>query len=272
LRAEGRRARIGGRALEQAVASQPRRNGSFAGRVNTTAFAVLGLRAAGRRARSKAVRHAVAWLAHQANPDGGFNFAGRGGPSGIDDTGAALQALAAGGRRHGRAAQRAARFIVRHQSRDGGFALIPGGQSNAQSTAWAVQGLLAAGRDPAKVHHRGAIDPMAFLRSLTAPSGEVQYSRTSRQTPVWVTGQALAALARKTWPLRRVPRAQHATTSTAATAAATPASTGTQAPTKSPEIQSLPPVATAAPADVSALAAVAEVPALGPLVSALMAR
>ena len=272
LRAAGRRPRIGGRDLEQAVASQQRHNGSFAGRVNTTAFAVLGLRAAGRRTRSKAIRKAVAWIAHQANPDGGFNFAGRGGPSGIDDTGAALQALAAGGRRHGRAARRGARFIVRHQNPDGGFALIPGGQSNAQSTAWAVQGLLAAGRDPARVHRHGARDPMAFLRSLTAPSGEVQYSRTSRQTPVWVTGQALAALARKTWPLRRVPRAHQATTAAATATAPAPAGTATPAPTKAPEIQSLPPVATPAPADVPALTAVAEVPALAPLVSALMAR
>ena len=33
------------------------------------------------------------------------------------------------------------------------------------------------------------------------PSGKVRYSRTSAQTPVWVTAQALAALARKPFPL-----------------------------------------------------------------------
>jgi energy-coupling factor transport system substrate-specific component len=277
LRAAGRSARIGGRNLERAVAAQQRRNGSFAGRVNTTAFAVLGLRAAGRGTRNRAVRRAVAWIARQANPDGGFNFAGRGGPSGIDDTGAALQALAAAGRRHGKAARRAARFIVRHQSRDGGFALIPGGPSNAQSTAWAVQGLLAAGRDPATVHHAGARDPMAYLRSLTAASGEVRYSATSRQSPVWVTGQALAALARKTWPLRRVPRAHHVATpatGSAAAPAASPAATAqaTPSPANTPEMQSLPPVATPAPASEPALAAAAEVPAAGLLVLALIRR
>jgi energy-coupling factor transport system substrate-specific component len=67
------------------------------------------------------------------------------------------------------------RFITRNQASDGGFALIPGGPSNAQSTAWAVQGLLAAKRNPAKVHRNGSRDPMAYLRSLTAPSGEVRY-------------------------------------------------------------------------------------------------
>jgi energy-coupling factor transport system substrate-specific component len=42
---------------------------------------------------------------------------------------------------------------------------------------------------------------MAYLRSLTAPSGEVRYSRTSRQTPVWVTAQALTALYRRPFPI-----------------------------------------------------------------------
>jgi energy-coupling factor transport system substrate-specific component len=261
LRAAGRGPRVGGRDLEHAVASKQRRNGSFAGRVNTTAFAVLGLRAASRSTRDRAVKRAAAWIARQANADGGFNFAGKGGPSGIDDTGAALQALAAGGRRGGRVATRAAGFIARHQNDDGGFALIPGGPSNAQSTAWAVQGLIAVGRDPAAVHTNGSRDPMSYLRSLTAPNGEVRYSRTSRQTPVWVTGQALAALARKRLPLKPVPRARHAATA----ATATPTPTASLADTV--KVQSLPPVATTAP---SALAAAARVPAAGLLVAALV--
>jgi energy-coupling factor transport system substrate-specific component len=271
LAASGRGPRIAGRDLEADVAGRQRRNGSFAGRVNTTAFSVLGLRAAGRSRRDEAVRRAVGWIARQANDDGGFNFAGRGGPSGIDDTGAALQALAAAGRGRSRVARRAVRFIVRNQASDGGFALIPGGPSNAQSTAWAVQGLLAAGREPAKVRRSGSRDPMSYLRSLTAAGGEVRYSRTSRQTPVWVTAQAVAALARKTLPLARVPRARRA----AATAA--PAQTPTPAPTATPtaaKVQSLPPVGTPTPtpaaAPALALAAAARVPAAGLLVAALM--
>ena len=148
--------------------------------MNTTAFAALALKASGGSPR--ALRGAGRWIAGQANADGGFNFAGRGGPAGIDDTGAAIQGLTAAGRRRTKTVARAARFIVRHQNADGGFPLVPGGESNAQSTAWAIQGLLAAGRDPAKV--RRSRDPLAYLRSLTAASGEVRYSRTSRQTPV----------------------------------------------------------------------------------------
>ena len=43
---------------------------------------------------------------------------------------------------------------------------------------------------------------MAYLRSLVGGNGAVRYSRTSRQTPVWVTGQALQALARRPLPIR----------------------------------------------------------------------
>ena len=89
---------VGGRDLVAQLARSRRPDGSFAARVNTTAFAVLALRAAGRPAANPAVRSAGRWLARQANDDGGFNFGGRGGPSGIDDTGAAMQGLAAAGR------------------------------------------------------------------------------------------------------------------------------------------------------------------------------
>jgi energy-coupling factor transport system substrate-specific component len=270
LRAAGLPPRIGGRNLERALLGRQRRGGSFAGRVNTTAFAILGLRAAGRPRRDAAVKRAAGWIAAQANDDGGFNFAGRGGPSGIDDTGAAIQGLVAAGWRGRPVVRRAARFLVRNQASDGGFALIPGGPSNAQSTAWAVQGLLAAGREPSRIRRGGSRDPMSYLRSLTAASGEVRYSRSSRQTPVWVTAQAVAALARRTLPLKPVPRARAAaaTVASAATPSATATATATPADGRRSR-QSLPEVG-AQSQRRSALAAASQVPAAGALVSALM--
>jgi energy-coupling factor transport system substrate-specific component len=223
---------VGGRDLVAELLRKRKANGSFAARVNTTAFAAMALKAAGRSPSSGALRRAGRWRSGQANPDGGFNFAGRGGPSGIDDTGAAIQGLAAAGRKRTKTVARAARYLVRRQNADGGFPLVPGGASNAQSTAWAVQGLLAAGRDPAKV--RRSRDPLAYLRSLTSPSGEVRYSRTSRQTPVWVTAQAVMALAHKPLPLKPVARARRATAAQAppAAPAPAPASAPTAAPTQ----------------------------------------
>jgi energy-coupling factor transport system substrate-specific component len=234
---------VGGRDLVAELLRKRKANGSFAGRVNTTAFAALALKATG--SGPKALRGAGRWIAGQANPDGGFNFAGKGGPSGIDDTGAAIQGLVAAGRRRTTTVQRAARFLVRRQNADGGFPLVPGGESNAQSTAWAIQGLLAAGRDPARV--RRSRDPLAYLRSLTSSSGETRYSRTGRQSPVWVTAQAVMALARKPLPLKPVPRAERAQAAPAA-----PAATATPSARKVPDTDlAREPRSTAAKADAA---------------------
>jgi energy-coupling factor transport system substrate-specific component len=240
--------RFAGRDLVAELVRAQRPSGAFANRVNTTAFAVLALRAAGRSTSDRAVRRAAAWIAGQANPDGGFNFAGKGGPSGIDDTSAAVQALASGGRRGSAAVRRAGTFLVRAQNGDGGFPLIGGGASNAQSTAWAVQGLLAAGRNPDRVRRAGSRTPLAYLRSLITASGAVRYSRTSTQTPVWVTGQAVAALARKPLPPARVPRRARPAVATP-TPAPTPARTPAPAPTAAPEPRPRPAPAPAATPD-----------------------
>jgi Prenyltransferase and squalene oxidase repeat len=176
-----------------------RANGSWDGLVNRTAFAVLALRAA--HAGDRQIRSAVRWLGGQANRDGGFSFAGRGGPSGIDDTAGVVQALAAAGHRRGPTVRKAVRFLLAHQNPDGGFPLQPGAGSNAQSTAWAIQAFVAAWRDPGRVTHGGSRSAPAYLRSLTAGDGSVRYSRTSRQTPVWVTAQALTAIHRRALPI-----------------------------------------------------------------------
>ena len=64
-----------------------------------------------------------------------------------------------------------------------------------------MQGLIAAGANPAGVRRRGSRSPLGYLESLIAPNGSVRYSRTSAQTPAWVTSQALIALAGKTFPV-----------------------------------------------------------------------
>jgi hypothetical protein len=182
-------------------------DGSVGRLANLTAFAILALRAAGYPASSPQVARAARWLEGQEQADGGFGFAARGGASDVDDTGGALQALAAARRiGHGvhtasAPAARALAYLVRAQNLDGGFPQQPGGGSNAQSTAWAVQGLIAAGADPSHIRRAGSRSPLAYLQTLVAADGSVRYSRTGRQTPVWVTAQALTALARRTLPI-----------------------------------------------------------------------
>jgi Prenyltransferase and squalene oxidase repeat len=177
------------------LTAKVRPNGSISSQVNLTAFAVLAFRAAG------AVPPAgmIGWLGRQEDADGGFNFAIRGAPSDIDDTAAALEALGPA------SPARAVRFIDAHENRDGGFPSQPGSGSNAQSTAWAVQGLLASG---APVSSLGRA--LGYLRSLIAPDGHVRYSGASDETPVWVTAEALMALDAKPLPLVPVTsRASH---------------------------------------------------------------
>jgi hypothetical protein len=191
---------FGGRDLVATLLTHVRHNGSVGGLVNLTSFAILALRAAGHPV-APATR---AWLLRQQDTDGGYNFATAGSTSDVDDTGAALQALAAAGAPPAKAVRRAVGFIRGQQNRDGGFPSEPGDDSNAQSTAWAVQGLIAAGVSPGGLHRRGAPSPLSYLRSLIASDGHVRYSRSSDQTPVWVTAQALMALAGKELPLAPV--------------------------------------------------------------------
>ncbi len=182
-------------ALAERLRSRQRPDGSFAGLVNVTAFGAVALRAAGAPADDPAVRDAGRFVAANQNGDGGFSFARRGAPSGTDDTGAAVMGLVAAGRRATPTVERAVRYLEGQRNDDGGWPLTQAGASNSQSTAWAVQALLAA--------EAGDVEPgLEYLRRMQREDGSVRYSHTSEQTPVWVTGQALAALARRTLPVR----------------------------------------------------------------------
>jgi hypothetical protein len=219
LRAAGMKPSLRGHSLLARLLMHQRRDGSI-DTINHTAFGILALRASGRATHSREVRAAAHYLLGAQNRDGGYGFSEKA-ASDIDDTGAVLQALAAAGRRGSPAVDRAVRFLRRSQGADGGFAQMPGGDSNAQSTAWAIQGLVAAGRDPRKL--RRSRTPIGYLKSLQSGDGSIRYSRTSAQTPIWVTAQALAALEGKPFPLRPAPRHKaHATKPAAKPAAATP--------------------------------------------------
>jgi energy-coupling factor transport system substrate-specific component len=220
LRAAGLPQKLGNHNLLPSLVKKQQGDGSF-GTLNHTAFGVLALRAAGRPTRSKEVRAAVHVLLRAQNGDGGFGFA-RHAASDVDDTGAVLQALAAGGHRSSPVVTRAVAYLRKAQRPDGGFAQMAAGDSNAQSTAFAVQGLVAARRSPDKF--KRARTPIEYLKSLQASDGSVRYSRTSSQTPVWVTAEALVALERKPYPLAPAPRQKAHTASAAAatTATATP--------------------------------------------------
>jgi energy-coupling factor transport system substrate-specific component len=184
---------FGGVDLASVLEHRIRHDGSLSDQVNWTAFGVMALRASGVAPPARM----LAWLSRQESADGGFGFAANAGGSDPDDTGAALEAL-------GSRAPRAVAYLRRQQNVDGGFPSTPGGFSNAQSTAFAVQGLLAAHASLGSLRHGS---PLRYLSALSAADGHIRYSRSSDQTPVWVTSEALPALASKPLPLAPVPRA-----------------------------------------------------------------
>lgn len=198
LGAAGQSARsFDGRNLVTTLEGRLRRDGAVSGQVNLTTFAVLALRSAGVAAPARTLH----WLAAQQDRDGGFSYSVRGGGSDVDDTGAALEALA-GDRAAAAVRARAVAYLRRQQDRDGGFPSTPGAGSNAQSTAWAIQGLDADGIAILKMHDHRSPSPLAYLESLVRPDGMVDYSRGVDLTPVWVSGEALMALAGRPLPVR----------------------------------------------------------------------
>ncbi len=188
---------LGGHDLAAQLAGYRKANGSFAGEANHTAFGILAMRALGDRTSDPAMRAAGRWLAAQQNVDGGFSFGARGDPGDVDDTAAAVQAIVASGIPAAGTLSRALYYLARAENRDGGFPQQPGGESNAPSTAWAIQGLIAAGHPP----RRGGRSPISYLERLVAANGSVRYASGVTQSPVWVTAEALAALAGRPFPI-----------------------------------------------------------------------
>jgi prenyltransferase beta subunit len=151
--------------------------------VNSTCWAVLAL--------GRSSKQTTRWLlAHQAK-NGGFAWAIGGQPD-SNDTAAALEALRVADV-HGAPIARAVAFLLTFQNKDGGFELTHGRGSDAQSTAWAIQGLVAAGRRPPR-------SAFAYFANLRRADGSYRYSAKYVTTPVWVTSQVLAALAKKPFP------------------------------------------------------------------------
>ena len=166
-------------------------SGRIGANVNSTIWGVLALRAVDRDVSDRTIDY----LREQQKPSGGWPWY-PGGKADSNDTAAAIQALrAAGVSEDARSIRRGLAYLRRHQNDNGGFELNAGRGSDTQSTAWAVQALIAAKRLPGPAAFR-------YLRSMQRTNGSFRYSRRFVTTPVWVTSQALAALAREPFPLR----------------------------------------------------------------------
>ena len=171
-------------ALRDRLRAARRPSGQIGETVNSTCWAVLAL--------GRSTKATTRWLLARQAWSGGFAWAVGGQPD-SNDTAAALEAMRVA-RVRGRPVERAASFLLGFQNGDGGFELTHGRGSDAQSTAWAIQGLVAAGHKPPR-------SAFAYLAKLRRLDGSYRYSARYATTPVWVTSQVLAALAKRPFPL-----------------------------------------------------------------------
>jgi Prenyltransferase and squalene oxidase repeat len=188
---------FGGRDLVSALLNRRRDDGSYEGWPGSTAFAIVALRAAG---ATGGLEKSQSWLGGAQNADGGWGDV-PGSPSNADVTGAAMQAMP-----NSKAAKQGLSYLRSHQRDNGGFALGSNGAVNTQSTAWAIQGMISVGADPASVS-AGRKSAPAYLTGLQESDGHFRYSSGSDQTSVWVTGEVLVAASGEDFPVAVAPRA-----------------------------------------------------------------
>jgi energy-coupling factor transport system substrate-specific component len=211
---------FGGENLVATLAGRRAANGSFEGWPGTTAFSVIALRRAG---ASGGLNKTLSWLAGVQNKDGGWgDVPGR--ESNADVTGLVMQAMPGT-----QAGDKGLDYLRKAQRQNGGFALGGSGAVNSQSTAWAVQGMIAVGASAQSIKE-GGNSALDYLDGRQAADGHFSYSSSSDQTPVWVTAQALVAAAGKSFPIPP-PARTSLPVSPESTAGAAPA--GVPAPTPS---------------------------------------
>ena len=168
------------------------------------AFAILALRAAGLLAGESAGRGAARLARAPAGSRRRLRLRAR--PawrSDVDDTAAVVQALASRGLlARARAIIRATATSSRAQNLDGGFPAAAG--RRIERPVDRLGGAGPHGGRPRRLDAQPQRQPLArsaTWRACVAPDGSVRYSRTGAQTPVWVTAQALTALAARPFPI-----------------------------------------------------------------------
>jgi len=211
---------FGGHDLVDALLKRRRDDGSFLGWPGSTAFAVLALREAGAQG---GLERSLSWLVQAQNGDGGWGDLPNP-PSTADGTGAAMQAMP-----DTEAAQRGIAYLRRHQRSGGGFVTGAAGAINSQSTAWAAQGVIAVGGDPDSIRAGGS-SALDYLAARQADDGHYRYSASSDQTPIWVTGEVLVAVAGEAFPVPAPARAPKVPDAAVGPAAPVPGSASTPGP------------------------------------------
>ncbi|HEX6666919.1 MAG TPA: prenyltransferase/squalene oxidase repeat-containing protein [Solirubrobacterales bacterium] len=189
---------FGSQNLIARLRAKQRGDGSFEGQPSATALAAIALRTAG---ATGGVEANLGWLHGAQNEDGGWGES-VGAPSSANATGAVLQALSPGTK----VSKAGLSYLRNTQRQGGGFATGADGAVNTESTAWAVQGIVAAGGDP-NDFRRGGASALDYLTAHQEADGHFRYSGESDENPVRTTAQAIPAVVGTPFPIPAPPRA-----------------------------------------------------------------
>ena len=166
------------------------------------ALAIQALRLAGEEVPARAVQSLLA----EQRPNGGWGWPYQGSAVDVDTTGLVMATLVLNGLSPADPAlQRAVQYVQGAQNPDGGWGMDVGRQSNANSTALALLGLVAVGENPQGPPYTGRTetgvwrDPLVALLRFQAPDGGFRWTVQYPGTRLLATTDALPVLMRP-WP------------------------------------------------------------------------
>jgi len=168
--------------------------GAELGNVFGQSLTILALTTAGQAAPPAALD----WLVNSQLEDGSWSWSGDTTPGGGDSnsTAIALQALLAGGY-SGEAIANGLAYLAQLQNEDGGFPYQKpsdyGTDTDANSTAYVIQALLAGGEDMSNWAQAGT--PVEALQALQKENGAFQWQAAFADDNFLATTQAIPALA-----------------------------------------------------------------------------
>lgn len=181
--------------------------------LEATIFGVLALAdtkttAGVERIPAALLKQSVETIVNNEHTDGGWNYEQAEGDTEVresaaepDTTGAAIAALCTSGVKsegEEHALAKGEEYLKTILEADGGFE-YPFGKPNADSNAWAVQGLSACGIKAKEFKKSGGKSPIEFLESLQIKSGETEggfvYEKTAEAVNNYSSQDAVRALA-----------------------------------------------------------------------------
>ena len=172
--------------------------------LNDDFFAVISLLAAGESPLDPVIQASRSYILQNRNADGGWSYL-VGLESDVDDTAAAVMALAAIGDPADRPIiEGALQFLKARQNSDGAFPFFGGGgeESNAASTSWTIDAIVAAGDTPVSSGWQTALgkNPVDGLLGLQMADGAFQCFLPTPRAEALTTSYAISALLGRPYP------------------------------------------------------------------------